>query len=163
MGPSAERSNGNRDAVPTVVGAAGVAAIAGGIVAAIGSASTWGACPQDPCGADGLGLQVVLERTGLALGFGLVTLVLALVAVLLAIPPVARATAGARPTLLLATGGGIVGAVIADVLYYYVVDQQTLVGSPWFGAYLTAFGGLLVFGAGILARRGPPRSSSRGK
>ena len=65
--------------------AAAVILLAGGIMVVLGSLSVWGACSQEPCDPELLGLMHIYERSGVDLGWGIMTTALGAVVLLLGV------------------------------------------------------------------------------
>jgi hypothetical protein len=122
--------------------------LVGGIAAVIGSFSTWGACPLEPCGGE-FGLTVLYERSGIEFGLGIVTAILgALLAVLGILAP--RTTDRRLPSVGVIAAGGVLIAVGVHLVLVYGGDIVT--GSPYLGLYITVVGGVVSLIASVRLR-----------
>ena len=124
------------------------ALILGGGVAAWASFTTWGVCGQKPCNSD-FGLTVLFERSGVDLGFGIISVVLGLLLVVIGISDLIRPTRGMRHLLAVAAASGIEVTVATFLISSFVLEDETTVGAPFAGVYLTAIGGLIALLAGL--------------
>ena len=136
---------------------AAVALLVGGTVTVIGSFSTWGACPLEPCGGE-LGLTVLYERSGIEFGPGIVTAILGALLALLGV--LARRNIDPRvPLVGVVAAGGVLIAVGIHLVFVYGGDIVT--GSPYLGLYFTVIGGVVSLAASLRMRQlGSPGPSS---
>lgn len=127
---------------------AAAALMVGGIVTVIGSFSTWGACPLEPCGAE-FGLTVLSERSGVEFGAGIVTAILG--ALLAVLGVIARRNIDRRvPLAGVVAAGGVLIAVGIHLVIVYGGDIVT--GSPYLGLYFTVIGGVVSLIASLRLR-----------
>lgn len=108
----------------------------------VGSLSTWGICPDTSCGEEGGALFVVVERSGLNWGAGILTLILGLALAAIAIDAMRGRE---RPRAWMASLGASIGAVgvaVAWVVRMYLVPEFLLYG-PAFGVFLVLAGGVV--------------------
>lgn len=149
--------------------AAAVILLAGGILVVLGSFSAWGACSQEPCDPELLGLMDIYERSGVDLGWGIVTAVLGGVLLLLGVNAV---SGRARHPLVERVAA--LGILLAVGLHLFLstygpsADDDGLTGTPYIGAYLTVIGAVVVMIGSTLPRAGrsptnPGRDAASGR
>jgi hypothetical protein len=83
--------------------------VVGGTLVVLGSFSVWGACSQEPCDPELALLMHIYERSGVDLGWGIVTAVLGAAVLVLAVS--ALLGRGRRPLLERLAAVGILLAV----------------------------------------------------
>ena len=122
--------------------------VLGGIAVIVGSFLPWGTCPDTRCGAEGVGFFVLVERSGIDFGPGILTgiggvLMAACGAALFRAPGVRLFRTA--PLLLAAL---VVVIVAGFVLRMYVFPEFLLYG-PNVGVYTAAIGGVIGGAAGL--------------
>ncbi len=139
-----------------MLGASGLAVVAG-------SFGSWNACPTDPCG-DGGGLTVILERSGVQFGLGIVSAILGTAIVLAAVwaasrPGRSRASAVRRAAAVGAVAAAGTMIVLAvHLIVEYVVRNEVL--APLYpGFFVAAAGAGLGLGSAIALRRAGGRET----
>lgn len=143
-GPSTGRLSGRRGA------ALGVAL--GGLTALWGSFEPWGTCPDTACGAEGLAFFVLVDKTGVDFGPGVVTALLALSLTIIGIA--AFRHGGASPfraqSVVLALAALL--TVGTFVVRMYVFPEFLLYG-PGIGVYLVGAGAVVAAAASVGVRK----------
>jgi hypothetical protein len=136
---------------PTTARAA-IALVVGGFVVLVGSFLDWGTCPDTSCGKDGGALFVLVDKSGIDFGPGILTALLGIVLAAGGVsvlriggPPAFRAGAVLLALIVLATVG-------AFYVRMYVFPEFLLYG-PGFGLVLVAAGGLIALAASLRLRR----------
>ena len=137
---------------------AGALLVVACLLIVLGAPAPWVTCSQEPCplreGEGGLGLMVIFERSGLAVGWGIATVVLGLVILAIAV------TGSRQPSLVpLARLAGVATLVVAVgfALRVWVVPEYESYG-PRIGFLATSLGGLIAaVGDPVLRRRSPRR------
>lgn len=126
---------------------AALVVIIGGLVVLIGSFSIRGACPSEPCGADG-GLFHMYERTGVEFGPGIVTAFLG--AALIGLGGVATRDVGRlAPVVGVVAAAGVLTTVVIHLVIVYSGENKIVFGSPYLGLYTTVIGGLVSMVASV--------------
>jgi hypothetical protein len=124
--------------------------ILGGVIVAVGSLATWDICPDSSCGDDGglLALMHLVDRSGIEVGLGIVTLVLGAALALVGLDAVRRG--GWSPVRWLAVALALLAiAVAATFLGRTYAFGESLMYGPGVGIYLVAFGAVLAAIAGF--------------
>ena len=132
--------------------------VVGGTLVVLGSFSVWGACSSEPCDPEVLGLLYVYERSGVDLGWGIVTAVLGAAVLVLAVG--ALLGRGRRPLLERLAA---VGILLAVGLHLYLstygpsAADDGFIATPYIAVYVTVVGAMVVLAASLarLADRRP--------
>jgi len=134
--------------------------IAGGILVVLGSFSDWGACAQEPCDPELLGLMHLYERSGIDMGWGILTAALGAAALLLGIN-----TLRSHRRRPLFEGLAAVGIFLAVGVHLYLETYggpaNRLIGPPHIGVYMTVMGAVVVLGASLFLPRAGPGGDPR--
>jgi len=130
------------------------ALLLGGLVVVVGSFSDWGACASDPCEPELFGLMVVTPRSGIDIGWGILTAALGAAVLVLAMS--ALLGRDRRPILERVAALGILLAVGVH-LYLSAFGPSAaddgFTGTPYIGVYVTVIGAIVV----LVASRAPRR------
>jgi hypothetical protein len=143
--------------------AAAAILLVGGFLVVLGSFSAWGACSQDPCHPALLGLMHFYERSGIDVGWGIVTAVLGCVLLLLGVS--ALRGRARRP---LVERGAALGIVLAVGLHLLLTTfgpsaaDDGLTGTLYIGGYVTVLGAVVVL-VGSTHPRADRKSRSPGR
>ena len=122
--------------------------IAGGMLVVLGSFLNWGACPQEPCDPELIGLMHIYERTGIDLGWGIVTAALGVAVLVLGVRELRGR--GRRPLLERVVSLSILFLVGVHLyLATYGGPADMLSGSPYLGVYMTVIGAILALVASV--------------
>jgi hypothetical protein len=126
------------------------ALLVGGMLVVLGSFSNWGACAQEPCDPELLGLMHIYERSGVDLGWGIVTAVLGAAVLVLA-----TSTLFGRGRRPLVERVAALGILLALGIHLYLTAygpsaaDDGLIGTPYVGVYVTAIGAIVVLVASL--------------
>lgn len=131
------------------------ALLVGGMLVVLGSFSDWGACPQEPCDPDLFGLMHIFERSGVDLGWGIVTAALGVAVLLLGVNTLRGR--GRRPFVERLAAVSILLAVGVHLyLATYGGPADMLSGPPYIGVYMTVIGAVVVLVASLSRPRDRP-------
>jgi hypothetical protein len=120
---------------------AAIAVLLGSFAVIVGSMTTWGTCSHAPCEGN-FGLWVLVERSGVSWGPGVITLALGIVLAAVAIDAL-RGRASERGWWIgLSAAFSTLGMTLLWVIRMYVLPEFFLYG-PGFGLYLVALGALV--------------------
>ena len=123
----------------------------GGVVVALGSFATWDICPDTSCGRGGGGFMVLVDRSGIDTGPGIVTLGLGVALALAGLDAFRRG--GWSPVWALAVTMALAAIAVA-VLFVgrTYVFAETLMYGPGTGIGLIALGAVVAAIAGFRLR-----------
>jgi hypothetical protein len=143
-GTSTGRLSGRRGAALGVV--------LGGLAALWGSFEPWGTCPDTACGEERLAFFVLVDKTGVDFGLGVVTALLGLALAIIGIAAFRQGGASPwrTPSVVLALAALL--TVGAFVVRMYVLPEFLLYG-PGTGVYLVAAGAVMAATAGVRVRK----------
>jgi hypothetical protein len=133
-----------------VVQVTAVAMMIGGIATIMGSFSTLGACPLEPCGSD-FGLTVIREQSGVEFGAGVITAVLGGLLIILGVFG-SRKVGRLIPLLGVFAAVGVLTAVAIHLVRVYGGAGDNVTGTPYLGLYITVIGAVLGLAASLRAR-----------
>lgn len=126
----------------------------GGVIVAWGSLATWDTCPDSSCGDDGalFALMVLVDRSGIDIGWGIVTLGLGAALALAGLEALRRGRWS--PVWWLPVRMALAVIVVAAMFLgrTYVATESQMYG-PGAGIYLAVFGAVLAAIAGFRSRQ----------
>lgn len=136
--------------------------LTGGVLVILGSFATWGACAQEPCDPDVLGLMHIFERSGVDLGWGLVTAVLGVAALVLGL--IALRGRGRRPLFERIVALAVLIVVGVHLYLAMFTGSADSVGrTPYIGVYLTIIGAVMVLVGSMFLSRVESSLGNRGR
>ena len=124
--------------------------IVGGTLVVLGSFSVWGACSSEPCDPELALLMHISERSGVDLGWGIVTAVLGAAVLVLGVS--ALLGRGRRPLLERLAA---VGILLAVGLHLYLstygpsAADDGFIATPYIAVYVTVIGAIVVLVASL--------------
>jgi hypothetical protein len=117
-----------------------VALLLAGLLSIIGSFLTWSTCPDTSCGGEGLAFFVLVDRSGVEWGEGVVTALLGAAIVRIGL---GRLRFPDSPTGLATwLGLAVLAAVAVHVIRLHVLPGPLFYG-PSYGAMIVSMGGVL--------------------
>jgi hypothetical protein len=128
--------------------------VVGGLLSIIGSFLVWSTCPDTSCGGGGPALFVLVDRSGIQWGEGVVTALLGAAIMRIGL---GRLRSADYPTRLASwLGLAVLVTVVVHAVRLHVLPGQIFYG-PSYGAMLAAGGGLLAVAAGLEREPGAGR------
>ena len=116
-----------------------------GIIIVLGSSSDWVTCSKEPC-EEGGGLFYIFSRSGMAVGWGVLTTVLG---VLIAINGLGAGHSERPPVAAAIQAALVLAVLIGFAIRVWIVPEYDSYG-PGFGYLLTVIGALIALGASVV-------------